>query len=87
MICLSDLHIFDYQFCNLYCVGCCALADLVAAAPYIQAAIIGKILTDTSDKYQVLVGGIQRHRILLGIQIVYQLGAGLLRSLLLPVPE
>ena len=68
--------LFDQQLYNLDSVGSSALTNLVTAAPEADAAIIGQVGTDTAYEYDILIGGIQRHGILLLGKIIHQLYAG-----------
>ena len=52
------------QFGNLDGIGGGTFAQLVAAAPQVQAAGIGQVLAKPTNQYQILCRGIQWHRIL-----------------------
>ena len=64
------------QLRDLDGVGSGALADLIAAAPQAQAVVVRQVGTDTADEHNILIGGVQRHGVLLVFQVVHQLAAG-----------
>ena len=59
--CSETRKLLQQQLCDLDGIGRRALAYLVAAAPEVQAALVGQILTDTADKNRILVGRVERH--------------------------
>ena len=65
----------NQQLSNLNGVGGCALANLVAAAPQGNTLFKSKVRANTANKYDILVAGAKRHRILLVCGIVYQAAA------------
>ena len=63
------------QLGDLHGVGGGTLAHLIAAAPEVQAVVAGKVVPDAAHEHDVLIGGIQRHGILLVLEIVHQAAA------------
>ena len=69
-------HILDEQLCDLDGVRCRALTDLVAAAPQIEAALIGQILADAADEDDILIARVERHGVDEIVEIVNEPAAG-----------
>lgn len=52
--------LLEQQLRDLDGVGGSALADLVAAAPEVQTALVGQVLTNAADIDDVLIGRVER---------------------------
>ena len=68
----GEAPLFQQEFGNLDGVGRGALPDLVAAAPQRQAVLVGQVVADAADEYDVLIAGLQRHGIALGREVIHE---------------
>ena len=57
------LFFLNEKLCDLYRVSCSTLADLVSAAPEVDAVLAYEVASDTADIYDILVGCHDRHRV------------------------
>ena len=67
--------LLEQQLRDLDGVGGSALADLVAAAPEVQTALVGQVLTNAADIDDVLIGRVERHGVDLVLEVVDELAA------------
>ena len=75
--CLSGLLLWQEAFfntflCDLYCVGCCALAEIVSNAPEVESVLYRRVAADTSNEHVVLAPCIERHRIYVVRRVVLE---------------
>ena len=70
------MFLLNQQFRDLDGIGSSALTDLVTAAPEANAVFVRQIRTDPAHENDILVGGLQGHRVLLIRQVIHQLAAG-----------
>ena len=72
---MAKKALLEQQLRDLDGVGGSALADLVAAAPEVQTALVGQVLTNAADIDDVLIGRVERHGVDLVLEVVDELAA------------
>ena len=75
------LFFLNEKLCDLYRVSCSTLADLVSAAPEVDAVLIHEVAAYPAYIYSVLVGCQDRHRIdLFGWLVIKSASRSILNS-------